>query len=486
MRVITIIGLLILGGCSLYTPPVVEPIETPVNFKEAIKVNNADLEMNWWKNFNDENLNKLVDEAVQNNVSYQMALNNIDIAKTYISEATFNLLPNAGVGYTFNRARFNNSNVSLDGFDARLPDETFAFDYLYGSVSYDVDLWGKKRNTRKEAIVNVGIHEAESRSVKLSLVSEVVNVYFQIATVNANIENLQRQLDIANAFVKIANAQYKSGFSNDDVVRHAGSQKNVIQRDLKNLKKQQKIYMNYLAYLLGEYPENFYYQIKPIKQDVHFEKLLPPSVPAQVLANRPDIQTAFLQVILNGYIEKKALADFLPSFKLFALYGDEKFTVAEFAQDSLLALYGFNIVESLTDAAINISKHERAQEQYENAALNYKNTVLNAFQEVNNALLSFNEDQGVLVMDQEIEHAAYEDFQYAEKQYKSGLVDYATYLNYESLLLERKYTMNYQVLLMYRDIIQIYKTLGMGVAEGYSSDTLPEETIQQNELESSE
>jgi multidrug efflux system outer membrane protein len=354
MKFISIISLtILLVGCSIHTPMQVEHLEVPMEFKESIKIHNSGLKNSWWKNFNDEKLNELVELALQNNLNYKMALENVELAEDYEEKSLFNPLS----------ALFHGG----EGLEAK--EDTL---------------------------------EAKSKIVKLALISEVTDLYFKIASVNANIDNVSKQQKIVSLLLKIAETQHGVGYIDSTNLRDIRIKENSIKNELKNLKKQQKIHINALANLLGQYPEDFHTQINPANTDIAFQKLIPDAEPKQVLSDRPDIQVAYLQV----------------------KYSD--------------------------------------QTRYEQAMLNYKNTVHNAFQEIDDAFLAFKEDHESLLVVKAIVKDSANDYKSAQIQYESGQIDYATCLSFELGLLQKEYELSQQNLLLYEDIIQFYKTLGLG------------------------
>lgn len=352
MKILYIITLFIfISGCGSHEMEKIPLEKTPTSFKESIKVNNSLLEKKWWKNFNDKNLNVLVDKALKNNVNYKM--------------------------------NFNNQEINSHSIQDRIIEE-------------------------------------KKKAEKLELVSKVSSLYFQIGTINANISNISRQLDISSSLFKISNTQYSIGYIDASSQREAKMKENSVRNDLRLLKKEQKIYMNSLADLLGQFPENFKDNINPPTSGKDLQRLIPRTDPKQMLANRPDIQIARLEVN---------------------------------ASRDMPGNWFVNLM--------HFGRSENIEDQYENAVLNYNSTVLNAFQEVDDALLSFKEDKESLFSNKAMANNAAEDYKTASVQYKAGQIDYATFLNFELHKLQTEYELNQQNLLVYEDIIQIYKALGM-------------------------
>lgn len=471
---------ILLSGCSLYKAPKVEPITIPKNFKENLRVNNHHLETSWWKNFHDNNLNILVNKAIENNLNYQIALSNIKVAQTYVSESIVKRIIDVNIGANAERIDFTNGSISAYGFTTHF-NPKIKYHNLYGSASYEADIWNQKGNVTSRARVDTQVREADSRAVQLTLISEVVNTYFQIATLNGLIINLTQQFDSADQSLKITTAQHQSGFINTTFINSAKSNKELIRSNIYDLRKQRKLYLNHLAYLLGEYPEKFYYNIKPLPSKTHFNSMLPPSVPAEVLGNRPDIQKAFLEILSYDYLKKETLANFLPIVPLYAGFNNEGVALANITQKSLLLIYGVSVSEQLTKAIANISEYKRTKIYYEQAGIHYKDTVLNAFQEVNNALLSYNEDYKSLNTIQSIVDNYSAQLQTAKDQYRAGAINYHTYLQVKLALQQNTYTLQTQKMLVYKDIIQIYKVLGLGVNKQATDPAQAGKKVNQNQ-----
>ena len=104
--------------------------------------------------------------------------------------------------------------------------------------------------------------------------------------------------------------------------------------------------------------------------------------------------------------------------------------------------------------------------------MTYKNTVVNAFMEVNNALASYQQDYLALKASHNVVRLAKEKLDLANAQYKSGVINYTTYLGYKLIFLQSKYTLTSQAQTLTSDVIQTYKTPGMGL----SLDPVPKKT----------
>lgn len=466
----TIIFVFFLSSCTLYKKPEVPALKTPHHFKPKIHIANKNLKEEWWKNFHDEKLNQLVKLALQKNYSYKIAIKNIQIACTYVTQNKSALFPQ--VNLSFNSSRNKSAAAILNNFGGANPvnpnsssfARIFNSQQLAASVSYEVDLWNQIGNTIHQAEANQAASEADSKVIKLTLISSITDVYYQLAILNANLKNLKQQYYFAQEIVSLSTKQFQSGLIDATSLDTAKIQLEGIKSNINNLEKQKQVLQYTLAYLIGEYPENFKFSLHDHLASLPIKNLIPPGIPSQMLTNRPDIQEAYEQILSYGYLEKQNIANFLPAINLTGSYG-----YASTALSHLLSSahtywnYGLYLTQFVFDYQTRMSEYKRSQYQYESAILSYKNTVLNAFKEVDSALSSYKEDDLALLAYQKQAMNANDIAKLNDSQYRSGLIDYSTYLASNLNYLQNDLNYNNQQLLVIEDVIQIYKTLGLGV-----------------------
>lgn len=458
------------SSCSLYTKPEVQPLNAPEKFKNEIKTANKNNKLNpqWWQNFNDPQLNELVTLALQKNIDYKIALKNIDIAKTYIDQNASAFFPQIDLNYSSTRQalsknEFNRAQNVLNS-QGGSSGSTFNIHQLDASVSYEIDFWHQIGNSVNQAKADTKMSEANSNIVKLSLLTNVVNTYQQIVALNENINNLEQQYNSTTEIAKETNSQYKSGLANIDPLADANIQADTIKNNINSLKRDRQTLQNTLAYLCGEYPEKFTFAIKTPQKSLNFTKLIPPELPSTMLLERPDIQGALYQVMSSGYIVKQNLANFFPNFSLTGAYGFGSNKLSNFLTDgSTYWNYGIGALEPIFDYKLRKSEYERAKLQFETATLTYKSTTINAFKEVDNALITYQRDYDSLKILQHEVNYSQQKYNSSKAQYNAGMINYATYLNYKLAYLQNKYNLTNQNLLVKNDVVQIYKTLGLGL-----------------------
>jgi outer membrane protein TolC len=99
-----ILAVILLPGCTLYQKPVVPMNNPPEQFKLSLDSEEfRNLNNTWWKNFEIEELNQVVDKALASNYSYQATLKNIDVAQTYVLQNMTLLFPQIGLDYSLSK-----------------------------------------------------------------------------------------------------------------------------------------------------------------------------------------------------------------------------------------------------------------------------------------------------------------------------------------------------------------------------------------------
>ncbi|AHF97371.1 RND transporter [Desulfurella acetivorans A63] len=462
-KIILALGLAtFLSSCALYSSPKNVNVQIPDQFKYSTNSTNSTLNQSWWENFNDQKLNNTIKTALDNNLNYKIAIKNIQIAQTYVGQNQSALLPtiNATYSSTRNQPSKNASNSPFSN------SQIYNLHQAGLSASYELDVWHQIQNSINQAKANVNLSKADADVVKLTLISNVAQTYFQLAALNLSIENFTQQLEAAKEILKLNEDKYKSGLINIEPVEDAKTQLENIKTVLNNLIKQKQLTQNTLAYYLGKYPEDF--SLNPNTKDFMIEsyaKLIPPQIPSSILTQRPDVKEAMYNVLSYAYAQKQALANFFPVFNLTANYGYASTNLSNFIENaSNVWNFGLNILAPLFNYKKNTSIYERSKLQYEQAVLNYRNTVINAFKEVDNALASYKKDSQALISYQKNYQSAKNLYDIYKAQYEAGTVDYITYLNYKINLLNAYYNLINQNLLVKEDVISIYNALGIGLS----------------------
>ncbi|SVC35654.1 uncharacterized protein METZ01_LOCUS288508, partial [marine metagenome] len=263
----------------------------------------------WVESFGDANLTALVKEAWANNPDLSVTSRKVEMAREEAVMAGAIRLPQAGLGLSGTRSKRN-----LVGF---LPRENVSFtSENYGlnlNVSWELDLWGKLRDSRKVTVTAWEASTEDHHSARLSLAGQVAKAWF--STIEAN-----RQVELAYETEKThaKNASYiatrfERGLAN--ALDHnlaqaslASTQANQVRR-----KRQLDLATRTLETLLGRHPDGN----ATLAPSLPKPKKAPPiSPPAQALEQRPDLRAKRLHMKAAGLEKIIARKSLLPSLSL--------------------------------------------------------------------------------------------------------------------------------------------------------------------------
>ena len=463
----------ILSGCSLFSSPKKIAVKIPKKFKYALKNGNMPVKNDWWKNFGDKELDILVGEAVKNNLNYLIAVKNIQVAKTYVSQNESNLFPVVNFNFSTTRNKlpgYETSIFSGSGSSGAASTVIYNLNQAGLSASYELDAWNQVNNAIKQAKANVAVSKEDADVVKLTLISNVAQAYFQISALEKSADNLRKQYAAEKEILKLYMIQYKDGLIDAEPVETAKTNLEILKTELNDSVKLQDITENTLAYYIGKFPEKFKFKNDTKAGNfsgyngMNYSNLIPPNIPSEILTQRPDVKGAEYNVLSYAYAKKESLANFFPVLNLTGNYGYASPGLNNFVTDTNSVWnFGLNILAPIFNYKTNISIYNRSKLQYQQAVLNYRNAVINAFSETDSALANYKRDVKTL--------KSYENnFNYSLKlfhiygiQYKTGIASRITYLTYKLNMLNAEYNLINQNLLLQEDVIGVYNALGMGL-----------------------
>ena len=418
----------------------------------------------WWKNFQSVELNALIDEALTNSPSIQQSWARLAQAEAVAKKSGASRWPS----------------LSADG-DARVSRNSLEFTnvqrYSLGlNASYELDLWGRVKSVAEAAALDHEATREQFQSAAMTLTSQTALRWSGIISQHLQTELLRRQLEANQTSLELVELRFrKSKATALDVYQQRQTVANTESRiPLAELREQ--LLLNELAALLGRSDfhstsgreaarmrGNDQREWHPL--EISTEKLptignLPAiGIPADVLANRPDVRQAGLKLFAADWSVRAARADRLPAIRLSAS-GE----YANGASHNLFNDWYGNLLGSVTGPIFEGGRRkaevERTRAVVDERLGAYRETVLNAMKEVENALVSEQKQHEYIeALDRNLElsRSSYEE---AVNRYRNGLSEYLPVLVELVGLqtLERDRVAAQYDLLQYR--IDLYRALG--------------------------
>lgn len=363
----------------------------------------------FWQEFGSADLNRLIETALAENRDLEAALHRIEQARAQAKVAASPLYPTINASGT-------GSQIFQDSKDSHSLRGG-------GSVSYELDLWGKNRNQASSAGYRATATEFDREALRLIVTSDVTNFYAQILALNDRIGIAEFNLKNAEEILRIIEARFAQGAVSGLEVSQQRVAVNNFRTSLTLLVELRSTSANALAILLGRAPQNL-----PLP-GAELTTLKMPQVnltpPATLLTARPDIQS--VEAGLRGANADigAARAAFFPSLTL----GVDSVIAAGFGGPAAAAtsLASSLLAPIFTGGRLTGNLESVTASQKELAAL-YQKTVLIAFQEVEDALaaLKSNNEQAVLSLESVKESQNAYDI--SKARFDAGAIDYLTLL----------------------------------------------------------
>jgi NodT family efflux transporter outer membrane factor (OMF) lipoprotein len=324
-----------------------------------------------------------------------------------------------------------------------------------GSISYEVDLWGKNRNQLAAANYRANATQYDRAALQLIIVADTITFYTQVLSLSERIRIAENNLKNAEEVLRITEARFREGSISGLEVSQQRVAVNNIRAALTLLTEQRSTNLNALAILLGQAPQN----IQSPRTD--FSSLIMPEVnlapPASLLTARPDIESAEASLRAANADIGVARAAFFPSLTL----GADTSIAAGFGGPAAAATsLAANILAPIfTGGRLTGNLEDVTARQKELAAL-YQKTVLTAFQEVEDALaaLKSNNDQAVLSRQSVIESQNAYDI--AKARFDAGAVDYLNLLETQRALYQAQDNQVSITQGQFQSFVQLRKALG--------------------------
>ena len=327
--------------------------------------------------FNDPNLDTLVRTALEYNQDLLIASENVIQAQYQIGIQRADLLP--AIGYQGGVQRGN----VFQGIPGSTTTNVFTG---FGTVSWELDVWGKIRRLTESAKANYIGSIENYRAAKISLASTVAEAYFALLENRARLEISYQTLALRDSMLNIINERFSKGYIAEIDVSQARIQRAIAAGSIPEIDRRIALNEHLLTVLTGQLPSQIESYSDLYKQDTTI--VIPAGLPSDLLTRRPDIIAAEQNLIAQNALVGAAQANRFPSLSLTGLLGAASTELSQFTSGPA----AWNITGSLLGPLFNWNKLKRQvdveKSRREQSIYNYERTVLNAFREVEDALAS--------------------------------------------------------------------------------------------------
>ncbi|MDM1556996.1 MULTISPECIES: TolC family protein [Chryseobacterium] len=473
-NIITAIALsLVVASCKAPMATVIkDEVKTniPQNFnqEEQQDANNNSGTTPWRQFFTDPNLVNLIEIALKNNQELMITLQEIEIAKSGVLAKKGRLTPtvSAGIGAGLKKAGRYTSEGAGDATTQiepgrEMPDPLGNFE---GGLmaNWEIDIW-KKLRTEKESAVAHYLSTVEGKNFVLSnLIEEVADNYYELLALDNQLDIIQQYIKLQQRALEISKIQKEAAAATELAVKKFEAELAKSKASEYTIRQQITEKENEINALLGRYPQPI------VRTKENFMATIPPTVytgiPSQLLANRPDIKQAELELKASKLDVEAARKEFYPSLEISATLGLEAFKPSYLVK--MPESIAYNLVGELAGPLINKSaikaNFQTADAKQIQALYEYDKTILNAYLDVANLMSKIkNIDQYYQLKSQETK-ALDQSIDIANQLFRNSRADYLEVLLNQRDALDAKMELIEAKQKQLSTVVDIYKGLGGG------------------------
>lgn len=365
----------LLGGCggllprSQYTRP---EVSLPQQWREAsVTGTTVATSEQWWRDFNDPTLSELIERGLKSNNNLAAAAIKVRRAQLNARLTDTNMTPSVTLEANSNFNRNLKNRVETKSSS------------VTGTVSYELDLWGKLASARDASQWEAEATETDRQSAALSLVGTVATNYWQIAYLNERIASVEASIGYAGKVLELVEFKYSAGSVSLLDKLQAQQTLSSQRAQLTELLQQRTEARNALAILFDQAPENSVPERKQLPDGPL--PVVAASLPASILGQRPDLLAA--EQRLRKYLANVdgSRAGFYPSFTLTGTLGTSSTSLTDVLQNPYTALGAALTLPFIQWNTMKLNV-EISKTDYEEAVVNFRQTLYTALSDVENAL----------------------------------------------------------------------------------------------------
>lgn len=394
----------------------------------------------WWRIFNDAELNGYEQQLLQANQSLVAARGRLDQARSLARVATAGLFPQVALDPSAVRER-GSGNRPLNG--ASLPivngvtqpvrpytQNVFAVPF---SVSYEVDLFGRVRQDVEAANASLQSTAADLQNVQLVLTAELAADYFTLRELDAEFNVVEESIGYERKGLDLVKRRHDGGVASGLEVAQQAALLDSTLSQLALLQQTRAQYEHAIAVLVGQPAFSLNVPVAPLQA---MPPPVPLGVPSDVLERRPDISAAERQVAYQNAQVGIARTAFYPHITLSGSGGLQSQSLSSlFNAPSLVWSLGADALQPIFEGGRNRANLAAARAAYDQSVANYRQSVLTAFQQVEDGISNLSTLSQALTTQSAAVQDARNALEIANNRYVGGVTTYLDVITAQNTLL---------------------------------------------------
>jgi multidrug efflux system outer membrane protein len=456
--IIPIFILLVLAGCAVgpkYSRPETLETRTPEGYFQGTENTDSITNLTWWEVYQDTVLQSLIQHAVDSNLNLLTAVARVEEAQAILGYNKANLGPSIGVSAAA-RARDFGDKAS----EAGVAFNTNSYSVL-GNISWEIDIWGKLRHANRAAYAELLASEENRKSLYISLVSQVAELYFNLRGLDDRLRITQRTYETRIEYLRIINLRFEQGEVSELDKLQAEQIAADAKAQLYALERGTIFVENAINILIGKPYSPIVRGLQNEQQQLPLD--IPSGLPSALLERRPDIVSAEQLLVAQTERIGIAVAMRFPTLSLTGLLGVASPDISQlFVPGAVLGSITGQLAAPVFQFGQNKRRVEAERARAKQFGYQYEQTVLEAFAEVENSLAEIRTFTNEYEARQTQVAATEKSLMLSKALYDNGYTSFLQVLDAERNLYYSEFEKSLALENQLRSSVRLYKALGGG------------------------
>lgn len=422
----------VLGGCAVTQPPP-PAVDLPAASASAVDARKL---VRWWTLFGDPALDRLVDEALADNLDLAAAITRIEFAQASVLFAQANLVPSVNLAAGAARSRISGVGSQPPPAGTPLVNNNYSIGL---EMSYELDLWGKYRSATLAARNDLLASRYNRETVRITVAGEVAATYFRLRAADAELALLDQTRRSREDTVRLQRERFDGGIIGEYDLAQALAELAAVEADINRARQAIGLLESALTVLAGRSPREVFtpaVERAAVTAPLLDLPTLPEGLPSDLIERRPDIRRAEALLAASELRITQARADYFPSISLTGAYGSESAALADLlTSPAAIWRLGAALVQPLIGLGRVEAGVDAATARRDEAMLNYRQVVQNAFRDVHDTLVVHRESRAIFAAESERRAHLAKALEVAQLRYDAGRTSFLEVLDAQRSLL---------------------------------------------------
>jgi multidrug efflux system outer membrane protein len=389
----------------------------------------------WWKVFNDDELNTFETQAIAENQTIKVSIAHLEQSRATAAIQVSTLFPTLSSGAGVERQRLAGNRPTNGSTIPLTPYQQSTFQIPF-TVNYELDIFGKRRRSIEAAEAAYQANAADLQNVRLLITSQVAGDYFNLRQLDSEIGILRRTVEALQKGLDLVNSRHNGGVASGLDVAQEETLLDTTRTQATLLQQQRKQFEDAISVLVNRAAPDFHITPRELEGE---PPPLNAGLPSDLLERRPDVAEAERLVASANAQIGVAQAAYYPSFNLFGQAGWQSADITKIASiQSIFWAVGANAAEDIFTGGARRAQVQYARAGWDASVASYRQTVLSSFQEVQDELTALNVLSEAQQEQQQAVDAARRTLDISTSRYQGGLINYLDVVTAQQNLLQNE------------------------------------------------